>query len=255
MTETEKRLLDEQGYLVLEGFIDADWLRELRLRLEELFEEEGENAGHLFRREPFARHLSNLVDKGQVFERVVSDPQMLVFVNHVLGGSFKLGSLNARSTNPHAPIAQPLHCDMDVLPDEQGARVFNAIWLLDDFTSDNGATRVVPGSHLWGRLPQKCMPDAKAPYPNEVVVTAPAGSVLVYNAHLWHSATSNHTARHRRALHALYVRRDLPQQQWQAMCLRAETQQRMEPLMRYLLALDDAYNDKLCAEAETQHVH
>ncbi len=255
MTENEKRLLDEQGYVVLEGLIETDWFRELRTRVEELFEEEGQNSGHEFRAEPFARTLFNLVDKGEVFERVVSDPRVLVFVSHVLGGCFKLSSLNARSTNPFAPVAQPLHCDLDILPDDQGARVFNAIWLLDDFTPDNGATRMVPGSHLWDRLPQKCMPDAKAPYPNEALITAPAGSVLVYNAHVWHGGTANRTARHRRVLQAQYVRRDLPQREWQAMCLRAETQQRMEPLMRYLLALDDPYNDKLCAEAETQHVH
>jgi ectoine hydroxylase-related dioxygenase (phytanoyl-CoA dioxygenase family) len=72
--------------------------------------------------------------------------------------------------------------------------------------------------------------------------------VIVYNAHIWHGGTANQTRRHRRALHAFYVRRDMPQQQWQAMYLRQETQSRMEPLMRYLLALDDPMNDRLCAE-------
>lgn len=252
MTEAEKRQLDEQGYVVLEGFIDPEWLRELRTRVEELYEEEGENAGHEFRQEPFARRLANLVDKGEVFERVVSDPRLLVFISHVLGGSFKLSSLNARSTNPHAPESQPLHCDMGVLPDDTGAKVCNSVWLLDDFTLENGATRVVPGSHLWGRLPQDSVRSPKARYEGEIVLTAPAGSVIVYNAHIWHGGTANHTKRHRRALHAFYVRRDLPQQQWQAMCLRAETQSRMEPLMRYLLALDDPLNDRLCAEGSGQ---
>jgi len=252
MTEAEKRQLDEQGYAILEDFIDAEWLHELRVRVEELFEEEGENAGHEFRQEPFARRLANLVDKGEVFERVVSDPRMLVFVNHVLGGSFKLSSLNARSTNPHAPEAQPLHADMGRLPDEQGPSVFNSVWLLDDFTLENGATRVVPGSHLWGRLPQGSVRDPKAAYTGEVIVTAPAGSVIVYNAHIWHGGTSNHTPRHRRALHAFYVRRDLPQQQWQRMLLRPETQAHMGPLMYYLLALEDPMNDRLCAEGSGQ---
>jgi len=249
MTEAEKRQLDEQGYVALEHFVDAGWLLELRRSVEQLYEDEGENAGHEFRPEPFARRLANLVDKGSVFERVISDPHLLVHVSHILGGSFKLSSLNARSTNPYAPEAQPLHCDMDVLPDEQGPKVCNAVWLLDDFTLENGSTRVVPGSHLWGRLPQQSVRDTKAPYPGEVILTAPAGSVIVYNAHLWHSGTANRTARHRRALHAGYVRRDLPQQQWQSLCLRAETKCRMDPLMRYLLALDDSMNDMLCSAA------
>ena len=213
MTEAEKKQLDEQGYVVLEGFIGPEWLRELRVRVEELYELEGENAGHEFRQEPFARRLANLVDKGEVFERVVSDARLLVYVSHVLGGSFKLSSLNARSTNPYAPEAQPLHCDMGVLPDDQGAKVCNSVWLLDDFTLENGATRVVPGSHLWGRLPQESMRSPKAAYDGEVVLTAPAGSVILYNAHIWHGGTANRTVRHRRALHAFYVRRDLRQQQ------------------------------------------
>jgi len=183
---------------------------------------------------------------------VVSDPRLLVFVNHVLGGSFKLSSLNARSTNPHAPEAQPLHTDMGRLPDDRGPSVFNSVWLLDDFTPDNGATRVVPRSHLWARLPQQSIRDPKAPYPGELIVTAPAGSLIVYNAHIWHGGTANRTARHRRALHAFYVRRDLPQQQWQRMLLRPETQARMSPLMHYLLALEDPMNDKLCAEGSGQ---
>jgi ectoine hydroxylase-related dioxygenase (phytanoyl-CoA dioxygenase family) len=252
MTEAEKRQLDELGYVALPGFIDAEWLHELRVRVEELFEQEGENAGHEFRAEPFARRLANLVDKGEVFQQVVSDPRLLVYVSHVLDGSFKLSSLNARSTNPYAPEAQPLHTDMGLLPDENGAAVFNSVWLLDDFTPDNGATRVVPGSHLWNRLPQEVLRDAKAPHPQEQLILAPAGTVVVYNAHIWHGGTANRTARHRRALHAFFVRRDIPQQQWQKVLLRPETQERCTGLLRYLLALDDPMNDVLCSQGTSQ---
>jgi hypothetical protein len=47
-----------------------------------------------------ARRLANLVDKGEVFERVVSHPRVLEAVRHVLGDNFKLSSFNARSTDP-----------------------------------------------------------------------------------------------------------------------------------------------------------
>jgi ectoine hydroxylase-related dioxygenase (phytanoyl-CoA dioxygenase family) len=255
MTEAEKRQLDEQGYVALVGFIDAEWLRELRARLEEVFEAEDQNSGCEFRGEPFSRHADNLVDKGEVFERMVCDPRLLVYVSHVLSDSFKLSSLTARSTNPHAYTAQPLHCDTDRLPDDNGPAIFNSVWLLDDFTCENGATRVVPGSHLWGRLPRSAVRDPKAPYPGEVIITAPAGSVIVYNAHIWHGGTANHTTRHRRALHASFTRRDLPQQQWQRMLLRPETQARIDGMLRYLLALDDAYNDILCAAAAERASH
>lgn len=243
----ELRALDELGYVVLRGVVDTEWLRALRRRVEELYEEEGENAGHEFRTEPFARRLANLVDKGEVFERVVMEPRVLELVGHVLKGGFKLSSLNARSTNPYAVEPQPLHVDMGLLPDAKGPAVCNSVWLLDDFTEDNGATRLVPGSHKWGRNPREALADPLAPYPGEALVIAPAGTVVVYNAHIWHGGTANRTGMHRRALHSFFVRRDLPQQQWQKKLLRPETQARFSAAMRELLALDDPLNDELSA--------
>lgn len=245
MTAEQRRELDELGYTLVPGLIGEAWLRELRTSVEALFEEEGENAGHEFKQEPHARRLANLVDKGEVFERVVSHPLLLEMVEHVLGAEFKLSSLNARSTNPFAPEPQPLHTDMGLLPDSRGPCVCNSVWMLDDFTAENGATRVVPGSHKWGRLPATDMPDPLAPHPAEVLLVAPAGSVAVYNAHLWHGGTANRTDRHRRALHGFFVRRDQPQQQYQKAMLREETQARLSPAMRRLLALDDPLNDAL----------
>lgn len=245
MTAEQRRELDELGYTLIPGLVEPGWLHELRARVEELFEQEGENAGHEFKQEPHARRLANLVDKGEVFERVVSHPLLLELVEHVLGPEFKLSSLNARSTNPFAPEAQPLHTDMGLLPDARGACVCNSVWMLDDFTADNGATRVVPGSHRYGRLPRTDLEDLLAPHPREILIAAPAGSVAVYNAHLWHGGTANRTNRHRRALHGFFVRRDQPQQQYQKALLRPETQARLSPALRHLLALDDPRNDEL----------
>jgi ectoine hydroxylase-related dioxygenase (phytanoyl-CoA dioxygenase family) len=63
--------------------------------------------------------------------------------------------------------------------------------MLDDFTLENGALRVVPGSHRWKRLPQDALSDPLAPHDGEVLVTAPAGTVVVMNAHAWHGGTEN----------------------------------------------------------------
>jgi ectoine hydroxylase-related dioxygenase (phytanoyl-CoA dioxygenase family) len=246
MTELEQRQLDTDGYVVLENFLDPAHLDQLRDRVEELYDAEGENAGHEFRKEPHARRLANLVDKGQVFERLVAFPRVLELVGHVLGPKFKLSSLNARSADPFSPEAQPLHCDAGALPDEQGYWVCNTIWLLDDFTSENGPTRIVPGSQHWGEFPQQALEDPSAAHPDEVFVLAPAGSVVVMNTHAWHGGTRNRTAHPRRALHAFYCRRDKPQQQYQKKLLRAETQERLSPELRWLLALDDPLNDELC---------
>lgn len=247
MTAEEREALDQFGYVVVEKVLDADTLSQVRNRVEELYEAEGENAGSEFRTEEGSRRLANLIDKGEIFRQLVATPRILQLIEHVLGERFKLSSFNARSANPHSSQAQPLHCDAAALPDREGYWVCNTIWLLDDFTPENGATRVIPGSQNWKELPQHALADPVAPHPEEVLLTAPAGSVVVMNTHAWHGGTANRTANHRRALHAFYCRSDKPQQQYQKRLLRPETQAQLTPTLRRLLALDDPLNDELSA--------
>jgi ectoine hydroxylase-related dioxygenase (phytanoyl-CoA dioxygenase family) len=228
--------------------MDDNLLAEIRGRVEQLWDQEGENAGAEFRKEPGARRLANLVDKGEVFARVVSNPQVLEPVRHVLGEDFKLSSLNARSTDPWSPECQPLHCDAGAVADESGFFVCNTIWLLDDFTPVNGATRIVPGSQHWRTLPQQALADPQAPHPEETLVLGKAGTVVVMNTHAWHGGTANRTGQPRRALHAFYTRGDRPQQQYQKALLRPETQAQLSLELRRILALDDPRNDELSSQ-------
>ena len=244
LTDSGRRQLDEQGYLLLPGVMNAGMLARARQRIDELFAEEGEAAGAEFKQEPGARRLANLVDKGRLFEEIILTPAILECMAHVLGPRFKLSSLNARSTDPHSEADQPLHADSGALPDDSGYWVCNSVWLLDDFTPENGATRMVPGSHRWKRLPP---PEMYEPHPEQQLVLGKAGDVVVMNAHMWHGGTANRTAAPRRALHVYYTRWDKPQQQWQKRWLSAEVQGRLSPEARRVLALDDQLNDELCA--------
>jgi ectoine hydroxylase-related dioxygenase (phytanoyl-CoA dioxygenase family) len=248
MTKAQQRQLDELGWVALPGVMDGEFLREARDRVEQLWELEGENAGAEFRKEPGARRLANLVDKGPVFERVVSQPEVLAAVRLVLGPDFKLSSLNARSTDPWWDESQPLHCDAGAVADDKGFSVCNTIWLLDDFTPENGPTRIVPGTHYSRKLPQDVLPDPQAPHPEEILLLGKAGSVIVMNTHAWHGGTANRTAKPRRALHGFYTRGDKPQQQYQKALLRPETQARLSQELRKLLALDDTRNDELSSK-------
>jgi len=151
MTPKERESLDTRGYLVLERFLAPDLLEQVRARVEGLYEQEGANAGSEFRKEAGSRRLANLVDKGEIFEQLIAMPEVLERVGHVLGEKFKLSSFNARSADPHSNEPQPLHCDAAAVSDKDGYWVCNTIWLLDEFTSENGATRVVPGSQHWRR--------------------------------------------------------------------------------------------------------
>jgi hypothetical protein len=247
MTLQEQHQLDEQGYVVLESGMGSELLNGLRARILALFEEEGDLAGSEFRTEENARRLANLVDKGEVFRRAIVLPRVLEFVRRVLGADCKLSSLNARSADPHTDVGQPLHVDMGAVSDDRGYWVCNTVWMLDDFTLENGPTRMIPGSHKWGTRPQDVLADPLAPHPQEVLLTGKAGGIAVMNAHMWHGGTANRTSLPRLAMHAFYCRRDKPQQQYQKQLLRPEVQAALSPDMRQILALDDPMNDELSA--------
>ncbi len=94
---------------------------------------------------------------------------------------------------------QGLHADARPRPAGEPWSVVTAIVMLDAFTPDNGATRVVPGSHRIVAPPAKTWAQPEAHHPEEQLVTGPAGSVLVFNGHLWHSGTRNRSQAARRA--------------------------------------------------------
>src|SRR5439155_21177674 len=236
MTDEDRGKLDTNGYLVIERLMDEPLLDQVRRRVDELFAQEGSQAGGEFKQEPHSRRLANLVDKGDVFERVIETPRVLECMEHVLGPQFKLSSLNVRSADPNNDWTQPLHADSGAVADERGYWVCNSVWMLDDFTTDNGAIRMVPGSHRWGRAPAAGMYEA---HTEEILLTGRAGDVVIMNAHMWHGGTANRSAAHRRAMHVYYKRRDKPQQQYQKRLLRPETQVRLSATARKLLALDD----------------
>ena len=248
LTATERRQLDEEGFLVLEKFASPETIGALSSRIGLLFAEMGDRAGAEFKQEPETDRLANLVDCGEIFERVIAERTLLALVAWVIGSAFKLSSLNARSVRPHSNWVQPLHCDTGALPDERGNTVCNVIWMLDDFTAENGAPRYVPGSHKSGRLPQDVLTDPARPHPDERLITGKAGTVVVMNVHLWHGGTANRTDQPRLALHSFYCRRDQPQQQYQKKLLRPDVQKRMSSEMRWLLALDDPMNDVLSSQ-------
>jgi hypothetical protein len=248
LSSSEKQQLDDVGFLVLPEFMAPDLLAGLRRRVDEIFAEEGDRAGAEFKQEPGCRRLANLVGKGDIFHSVILTPKLLACMRHVLGPDIKLSSLNVRSVNPRWPERQPLHADMSAVADDKGYWVCNSVWMLDDITAENGAIRMVPGSHRLGKLPQDVLADPKAAHPQEVLVTGAAGTVVIMNAHLWHGGTENRTDQPRTALHAFFARRDRPQQQYQKQLIRPEVQAPLSAAMRAILALDDPLNDRLSAE-------
>lgn len=236
LTEPQKQELDEQGYLPLPGLMTAQQVRAIRARVEQLIAAEGDQAGGELNQEAGTHRLANLADKDPLFDICHSHPRVLAAMNHVLKGDFKLSSLNGRAALP-GQGGQAFHADWSGGVDPSDFQVCNSIWLLVDFTEENGATRVVPGSHNTGQHPQDALDDPMAAHPDEILLTGSAGTVVIFNSHLWHAGTVNHTQTPRYALHSYFTRRHQPQQQSQRDMLSRKTIARLSPAQRFILDL------------------
>jgi ectoine hydroxylase-related dioxygenase (phytanoyl-CoA dioxygenase family) len=235
VSSNEREFLDREGYLPLPNLLSPRQVAAFSEKLDELRDLEGSDAGKEVHQESGTDRLSDLVNKDPIFEVCFTHPRVLAAIAHVLGGDLKLSSLNSRSALPGQGL-QSLHADWDgaVAPGEY--QVCNSIWLIDDFTEENGATRVVPKSHRWSKLPQvESGYDPHDPHPEEIKLVTSAGTVVIFNSHTWHGGTLNRTNRPRRAMHSYFCRRKQPQQLDQKKYIRPETYARLSEAARFIL--------------------
>ncbi len=234
LSAEEKDHLDREGFVALYGILDATTIARMNTRLAELLEEEGEQAGREVHQEAGTNRLSNLVEKGDIFDICFTHPRVLAGIAQVLQGDLRLSSLNHRAALPGQGL-QHLHADWNGATQPGQFFVCNSIWLLDDFTLDNGATRVVPGSHNSGRVPSDELANPADTHPRQQLIIAPAGTVVIFNSHTWHGGTLNQTQSPRRALHSYFTRRDQPQQTNQRALLGSATIARFSEATRTVL--------------------
>lgn len=238
LTPAQSGALDANGFVILEDIIAPDWLAGLRHAFDAIFDLEGDKAGVEVAQMEGVRRLADLVNKGTVFDDVYLQPTLLTAVFHVLQRPFKLHSLNGHDPLPGSGL-QGLHTDWGQ-PTAPGGpyHVANSMWMLDDFTPMNGATRCVPASH---RKPERIsdhVADSMADHPDQVQLTGRAGSVAVFNGSLWHGSYRNRTDAPRRTLHCAFIAREHAQQTNQRDYLRPETARRLSPLARYILDVE-----------------
>ena len=192
--------LDRDGYVVLPSILDAAFLREALEKIGSLLESA--------QREPTWKsggtlHLE-LPKDDATFAAIGSRPAIVAAISHLPGPDYANPRISYR-----APLsgfgAQSLHRD-HIVPARPGdCRVATVMVALVDFISDNGATRVVPGS--------QSIPDIGAPkqsgvlFKGERIITCAAGSAIVLNGHIFHSGTQNRSQSPRDALQIIYTRK------------------------------------------------
>ena len=184
--------LDRYGVTRIAHALDADTVAALRRRTEEQAAAE-EGAGIAFHDAGGAnQRLWNLPSKGRVYRDLLTHPLVRDLARHVLEGDYCLSSHTANIAGPGGE-AMVLHSDQGYAPRHLPiALAVNFMWMVSDFTEENGATRVIPGSH---RLLAE--PPRSTDVPT-LAGTGPAGTVLVFDGRIWHGTGANTTADERR---------------------------------------------------------
>jgi ectoine hydroxylase-related dioxygenase (phytanoyl-CoA dioxygenase family) len=178
------------------------------------------------------RRTGALLARSPSFRDLAAHPTVLAVLDRVLGDhatSYQLHLTQVIEIGPGEP-AQIVHRDQwafDFFPFPTGFEVeCHTMWAMTDFTEDNGATRVIPGSNRWG---DKLRPAPEDTVPAEMT----KGSVLLYLGSLYHGGGANRSSQPRRGVNVGYTLSWLRQEENQYLACPPEVARELpEPLAR-----------------------
>jgi ectoine hydroxylase-related dioxygenase (phytanoyl-CoA dioxygenase family) len=181
-----------EGWTIVEGAVELDLVDALAEDLARLERELGVGPGENLFEGVRTTRIYNLLVHGPLYERIPVHPNVLPIVERVLDPGLLVSSLSSIAIGPDER-AQPIHADDQLipLPKPHPPIICNTMWAITDFTDDNGATRLVPGSHLADHSP-----DPLGTY-DTIPAEMPRGSVLIWVGSLWHGGGANRTDRRR----------------------------------------------------------
>ena len=219
--------LDRDGFAIVEGMLSPQEAAAARAELTRILASipTGRNDFEGFK----TRRIYALFAKTRVFDAPATHPLLLGVLERVLGESYQLSAPTGIEIGP-GETAQVLHCDNGIypLPRPFPEVILNTMWALDDFTEENGATRVVPGSHRWADE----RPDEATP---TIVAKMPAGSVMFFLGTLYHGGGANQTDRPRLGTILEYLVGWLRQQENHILAVPQETARKLPQRLQELL--------------------
>ncbi len=221
--------LSRDGFTIVENAIAPDLIDELNAALaglETLLDAKPAMNG--FEGHKTVR-IYNLLAYGEPFTRVPVHASVLPLIEGVLDDGCLISSLSSIAIDP-GEIAQPIHADDMVIPLDKPHRpiVCNSMWALTDFTAENGATRLVPGSHKKGN------PDYGGQY-DSIAAEMTKGSVLIWDGALWHGGGANQTVQRRMGVAMNYCAGFIRQQENQQLGLSPDLVRGFEPRLQELI--------------------
>ena len=227
------------GYSIMEGAIESDFLIEIQ---EELARLEKARPGGDIPPGPFTgqvtRRWFDVLNDGEVWQRVAVHPWVLQVLDSVLGEGFLLSTMGSAVVGD-GESPQGIHADDLVygFPRPHPNLVCNTMWAISDFTDLTGGTRIVPGSNNWD-----LEPDYSDNY-ETVPLVMPAGSIAFVVGTCYHGAGANRSGRDREALTINYCNGSMRQQENLMLGVHPER------MMGFSETLQDLLGFKLCKGA------
>jgi len=171
----------------------------------------------------------NLLAFGAPFTEAPVHASVLPIVEQVLDPGCLISSLSSIAIDA-GEIAQPIHADDMVIPLAKPhiPIVCNSMWALTDFTDANGATRLVPGSHV------KDNPVYGGAY-ETIPAEMKKGSVLIWDGALWHGGGANKTDKRRTGIAMNYCAGFIRQQENQQLGLKPDLVKTFSPRLQELV--------------------
>jgi ectoine hydroxylase-related dioxygenase (phytanoyl-CoA dioxygenase family) len=243
-SEDEVERFRRDGFLILERVLSRAERGEIELALA-AFEKDRPMGRNDFEGERSQRVYS-LAGKGDVFLKLAEHPRVLDVVDEVLLRNFLLSTMQSIRLHP-GETPQAWHTDdaFYLVPRPRSTLGVSAIWAIEDFTDDNGATEVIPGSHLWGGE----HPDDRTHEVKRAVM--PAGSVILFDAALWHRGGGNASPGTRLAVSPQYCQPWLRPQESQLLVVPPERARGLSP--RVLSMLGYSIHPPFIGQVEGMH--
>lgn len=182
------------GYAVFENFLSIDKCNILKKIIEDelnyyKFSEHTERA--YFDR----HHLHDLICKHLDIIKLLEDEHLDKLIAQLLGEYWIMYAFTGSSCPPESTnYGGRIHVDCPRLIQNYDTNI-GVMWVLDDFTHDNGATKILPASHHSEIIPNQDFFDK-----NSLKLVCPAGSLVIMNARVVHSTGFNNTDQWRHAL-------------------------------------------------------
>ena len=225
--------IEREGYAIVENAITPELLGDLRAELDPFFRDAYQGHDEFMGNKTV--RFGSLLEKSTAVQSLIAHPLVLEVAERILSPycvNFHIHYTGVMQLKP-GQGAQVLHRDTGVFPvaNPSPPLTVATMWALDDFTAENGATVLFPGSHLWD--------DARNPRKSErLFAEMPAGSVLIYTGKVFHGGGHNASEADRTGLAIHYGLGWLRQEENQFLACSAETARKLPESIQKLLGYE-----------------